>query len=70
MAYSLLRITYQLRKNEIPVPAGLIGLVGEMFTLSMMYTLGMNPQHSGGRKRYDIQVDEKNILVKTKLYGD
>ena len=70
LAVSILKTAYTLRDNKIPVSAGTIGTVGELFTLSRMCSEGMTPKYLGGQNRYDIVLGKTTVLVKTKLYGD
>jgi hypothetical protein len=55
------------------VPPGMIGFVGELFTLSRMYyafqEMKSKINYLGGRKPFDIEVGKKRIFVKTRLYG-
>jgi len=65
---------YALEQGKVKIPAGMKGLVGELLTLSKLYSLKeIDPkriEYKGGRFRYDIIVMDKRILVKTKFYGD
>ena len=56
-------------KNNLKLPGGLLGYVGELYVLQKLKELRYNPQYKGGHSSYDIYLEKarKRVEVKTSL---